>query len=98
MRFSLLDLLILAIAAWRLAYLLTHEDAPFGVMRRIRERDAFGRLFSCIRCVSIWTAALVVTVYTLIQPVTFVEWLILVPAVSGGALMLASWTGANHPI
>ena len=88
---SLPDVLIIAAAAWRLAYLVTKEDAPFRLMARLRSRTTIGGLLDCIKCASVWTAALMVLLWvTPLQPVVFVF------AVSGAALMLASWTGVHH--
>lgn len=88
------DLLILTLACWRVAYFVTHDDAPFGVMRRIRERVGGG--LTCIVCTSVWASALVYVLWlTVLQPV------VIVAAVSGGALMMHRWVGWNfvqeHP-
>jgi hypothetical protein len=85
------DLLIIALAAWRLAYLLTKESAPFNLMGRFRTRYPLGGLLTCIYCASVWTALLCMGLY--LTPLAPVVWIF---AISGGALMLASWTGANH--
>lgn len=95
--FSLLDVLILMLATWRTAHLLTSEDAPFRLMARIRERTTLGGLLTCIKCASVWTAALLLWFYSaFIQPLSLAEFMLLIPAVSGGALMLASYTGVNR--
>lgn len=87
-----LDLLILALACWRLAYLLTREAAPFNVMTRIRARTTLGGMLDCLMCASVWAAALVLLLwYTALQPLVWIA------AISGAALMLASFSGANHP-
>ena len=88
------DLLIVCLSAWRMAYLVTKEDAPFRVMARIRERTTLGGLLTCIKCASIWTAAL--AVFVLPHPAEIGLYLVYVFAVSGGALMLASFSGANQ--
>jgi hypothetical protein len=75
------------LATWRVAHLLAHEDGPFDLIARSRERLGSGRLgglMDCFQCLSIWVAAL---------PALFVggtwleivfEWL----ALSGGACIL----------
>lgn len=88
---NLLDVLILMLATWRTAHLLTSEDAPFRLMARIRERTTLGGLLTCIKCASVWTAALMVALW--FTPLVWVVWLL---AISGGALMLASYTGVNR--
>lgn len=92
MNLSLLDLLILALATWRLAYLLVRETGPFGLFTRLRARTTLGGVLNCTYCMSIWTAALMAALWlTPLQPIV---WAL---AVSGAALMLASYTGVNHP-
>lgn len=57
---SISDMLILALATWRLAYMLVYEDGLFDVFDRIRRvannREATGKLLSCVWCCSVWTA------------------------------------------
>lgn len=97
MSISALDLLILAIATWRVSYMLTRETGPFDVFKRLRERLPLGGLTACIWCASVWVAALFIGLYAaFVQPLTFGEMLIVVPAVSGAALAFASWTGVHH--
>ena len=92
MSLSLPDLLILAAAAWRVAYLLTKESAPFNLMGRFRSWTTLGGMLTCIYCASIWTALLMLLLWlTPLQPLVYLF------AISGAALMLASWTGANFP-
>jgi len=80
--------IILALAAWRLAYMLTNEAGPFGIFAWIRER--VGGALECVYCCSVWTAALWVLLWsTPLQPI------IIIFAVSGAALMLAAFTGAG---
>lgn len=98
----LTDLLIIALAAWRLAYMLTSEDGPLAVFKRARDTlmkramnndydlqpGTWGALFSCVYCMSIWTGAVCYGLwFTPLQPV------VIVLAVSAVGLMLASYTG-----
>lgn len=90
-----LDLLILALATWRLAYFIARDHAPFGVMTWLRKRYAPDAdkpsILNCIYCSSIWAALVVLVLwFTPFQPVV---WLL---AVSGAALMLGSYTGASQ--
>lgn len=83
-----LDLLILSLATWRLAYLVAREDAPFAFMRKLRERYPLGGLLSCVNCVSVWVAIALYIVW--LTP----AYLIVYPlALSGLALMLHRYTG-----
>lgn len=49
-----------ALATWRVAHLIAHEDGPADLVARLRERleqSAAGRLMDCFQCVSVWVAA-----------------------------------------
>lgn len=70
--FTLLFLAAGALATWRLTALLVYESGPFGIFVRLRERlgivhdddghpaswpdGGLGRLFTCVWCLSFWTA------------------------------------------
>lgn len=85
------EFVVIAAACWRTAHLLVYEEAPFRLVARIRERTTLGGLLSCMKCASVWTAALMLALwFTPLQPMVWIA------AISGGALMLASYTGANH--
>jgi hypothetical protein len=72
-------LVVVALAAWRLASLLNRERGPFDVFVRLRrcagvEHDdagvplgwpdtTIGGMFACIWCMSIWTAAALMAVW-----------------------------------
>lgn len=86
-----LDLLVLALATWRLAYLISKESAPFNIAGRFRERFPFGGGTACIKCVSVWCATFWLIVWlTPAAPLSYVF------ALSGAALMLGSYTGASQ--
>lgn len=56
------DLLVAALATWRLAHLLVHEDGPAnGVVRLRRAVDAtpLAGVMDCFGCASVWTGLLV---------------------------------------
>lgn len=86
-----LDLLVIALAAWRLAYLAAKEAAPFQLMARLRQRTTFGGLLSCLYCSSWWAALVMLALW--FTPLQVVVWVF---AVSGAALMLGSYTGASQ--
>jgi hypothetical protein len=86
-----LDLLILALATWRLAYLVTSEKGPFDIALRFRTRFPLGGLTSCLKCASLWCAAVLFVLG--LTPLYPVVWVL---AVSGAALMLASFSGVAH--
>jgi len=75
---SLADLLVIALAVWRLSYMFVWEDGPFDLIRTLREQVGvridphtnlpivpdhvtgvdkfFAGIFSCVYCLSVWTA------------------------------------------
>jgi hypothetical protein len=88
---SPLDLLILCLATWRLAYFVTKEGGPFSLAARLREKTTLGGLLTCVKCASMWTALLMLVLWQ--TPLVPLVWVF---AISGGALMLESYTGAGH--
>lgn len=90
MKLSTLDLIILALACWRLAFMLVREAGPLDIFARLRARSTLGGLLDCVFCTSVWTAALALALWaTPLRPV------VMLFAVSGLALMAASWTGVE---
>jgi hypothetical protein len=91
-----LDFLVLALATWRVAYMLTHEAGPFNVFQRLRERipenghGRLGDLLSCIWCMSVWVGAGCVVIWYAGLLVVLYPF-----AASAGALMLMHFTGAG---
>ena len=56
------DIVIAALAVWRLAYMLKHEAGPWDIFIRIREKlgdGVLGRAMDCIACMSIWIAIMI---------------------------------------
>jgi len=88
---SIVELVLLGFATWRLTSLLYREEGPFGIFVKLREKlgiqhidgkpciypDRFWcKLFSCVWCLSVWVSA------------TFVVWYIFLPSV---AIIFALW-------
>ena len=88
---STLDLLVIALSAWRLAFMLVKEEGPFHIFERARARFALGGLLTCVYCASVWTAALS---WGLLQ--TSLAPIIYILAASGLALMLQRYVGFDH--
>jgi len=77
--FSLIDLLILGLATWRLSSLLVNEDGPWEIFARMRTMvgiryneqslpyatTALSELFTCVFCMSVWMGFLLTAVYWL---------------------------------
>lgn len=62
---TILDLILLGLATWRVSSLITQEDGPADMFVRFRrlvgveragEITGLATLFSCIWCVSMWVA------------------------------------------
>lgn len=91
-----LDFLLLSVATWRIAYMLTREDGPANVFRRLRDRfpaegrGGVGDALSCIYCTSVWVGVALFALW-----LTPLWWLMVPVAVSGLAIMLQTYTGAG---
>ena len=82
-----LNLIILALATWRLSYLIAKEPGPYELLTRFRARFHF-KLFTCINCLTIYIAVLLwLLTFTSLW---FLVWGL---AISGLALMLHRYTG-----
>ena len=76
----LVQAILIGLAAWRVAAFLAYERGPYAIFLRFRERLGFEHdengeptvwpggwreVFSCVWCLSIWTAALFYGVWRL---------------------------------
>lgn len=87
-----IDLLLLALATWRIASLMTAEDGPWHVFLKAREKTTLGGLLDCLWCCSVWVAlALVALVYFEARAAVSVRMVIEVLAVSAGAIAFDKW-------
>jgi hypothetical protein len=93
MHLGLLDLILLGLATWRLSYLIVKEDTPFNLMKRFRERHPDWGVFHCLYCASVWMALVIY----LFWHIPYLNYVVYIFAISGLCLMLASYSGANHP-
>jgi O-antigen/teichoic acid export membrane protein len=87
------DFIILICATWRLANMLSREHGPFRVFSKMRERFPLGGLTACVYCMSIWCALPLLLIYAWAPVLNILIWVL---AISGGALLLRSFTGAGH--
>lgn len=91
---------ILVVAAWRLSCLIIYEDGPFDMLAKLRDlagvhydeygtivgEGFFGSLLTCIYCLSVWVAVLIVILYSVAPiPTLYVA---SVFAISGGVVLL----------
>lgn len=86
-----LDLLILALATWRVAYMITREHGPFRVFERLRAAYPLGGLTTCLYCLSVWVSAAFFLLYQ-----AGILWPAQLCAISGAAIMLYRYTGGDH--
>ncbi len=94
----MLDLLVMALATWRLSFLIVREDGPLDVFRRIRSKVGIihhddgsiasiperqmAKLFGCLNCISLWVALMVWIVWQFLPPAI---WIV---SLSGLAILL----------
>lgn len=95
----MLDIILIALATHRLTLLMVDEEAPFGIMRRIRnllgatqtacegqrETGRITNALCCVDCTSVWAAAIVVLAWVY-APVCV--WIL---AASGATIVLNRW-------
>lgn len=91
-----LELLVIALAGWRLAYLVTNEDGPANVFGWLRRRlgpsewgaevkpGSLDKLVSCVYCMSFWTAAAMA-----------LAWAVDVKAARDAVIFVAIWGAAT---
>jgi hypothetical protein len=82
-----LEVALAAVAVWRVTHLLVHEDGPGGVVARLRavlSRWTGRSPLDCFLCASVWVAV----PGALLVGETPRTWLLLVPALSGVAILL----------
>lgn len=84
------EFLVLALATWRLAYMISVEDGPYHVFERIRGKYPLGGLTTCIYCLSVWIAPLLYVMW-----ITYFQPVVTIIGISGAAMMLYRQTGAG---
>src|SRR5262249_8254697 len=88
----LVRFVLAALATWRAAHLISREDGPFDMVRRIRAALPGRRvgMMDCFGCMSLWVAV-VIAFFVTLRPADF---LIVVLALSGLAMLLDSLSAA----
>ena len=86
-----LDLLILALFAWYVSYVLVKTDGPFKLFARLRAVTTFGGLLECQYCLILWIALLG---YVLISS-PFVP-IVSIGAGAGAGMLAHRYTGGDH--
>ena len=88
---SLVEVIVLMMAAWRITSLIGFEEGPFDIILKFRNKigvaeegeNFTSKLFICIWCLSVWVAPVAVLVY-----LSLPLWVLLIPAVSTGVILL----------
>ena len=59
---SWFSFIIMALATWRISYMMVEEDGPWFIFYKFRERlktrSMIGTLFACTWCLSVWIGAI----------------------------------------
>lgn len=79
MKIELVNIVLMGLATWRLTSLFKEEVGPFGMFTKVRKvlgiehysdglpmqypNTFFGKLWSCVYCLSVWVAAGIVAFY-----------------------------------
>jgi hypothetical protein len=83
--------LIALLGVWRITHLLVAEDGPWEAVARLREvvgSGFWGKLLDCFACLSLWVSA----PFALALGTTWIEWMLLWLALSGGAMLIERLT------
>lgn len=84
-----MNLVIIALAVWRVSSLLAQEDGPYNILARFRKyigirytehpipecRNEFARMIACMWCNSVWVGMAATVLYMVIPDITV--WLLL---------------------
>ena len=84
---STIAFLAAVLAVWRVTHLVVVEDGPFDLLRRLRDAGArvgLERSINCFLCCSVWMAI----PFALVIARGWTEMVIVLPALSGGAILL----------
>lgn len=95
------DLLLIVLATYALAWFVARMSGPWGFMLNIRKAlgtppGAANDYQWCWKCAAFWAGLLMLVCWYWQPAQPYGYWWVVLWAVLGGAVMLASWTGANH--
>lgn len=91
MTMTLLELLILALFSWYVAYVLVKTSGPFKLFERLRAVTTFGGLLECVYCLVVWVAIAGYLLFYLtpLTPIVYIG------AISGAAMLAHRYTGGD---
>lgn len=90
----MIQLIIIALAAWYVAQCIVRQNGPFNAFGRVRDwatqggvpKGGFGDLITCIYCTAFWASALLYAIwFTPVQPIVYIF------AAAGGVLVADRW-------
>ena len=87
MHLTITEFIVAALAVWRVTHLLHAEDGPFDVFAHLRRwigHGAWGKMFDCFYCLSVWVAAPLACAIGAGWKDRALAW----PAISGAAILL----------
>lgn len=82
-------IVIIGLAAWRLAWMLVKEVGPLDVFKRLRARTKLGGLLKCVHCLSFWLALVGFLIYPYAPNV------VQIVAIAGVASVIQHWLGLD---
>ena len=85
------------LAVWRITHLLYGEDGPWNLLLRLRHwagQGFWATLLDCFACLSLWIAV----PFAFLLGDGWKERLLLLPALSAGAIMLERLTSRDHGV
>jgi hypothetical protein len=91
------ELILGALAVWRVTYLLNHEDGPWAIiagLRRLAGKGFWGQILECFYCLSIWVAG----PFTLLIARDWRAAALVWPGLSAAAIMLERLTAGLPPV
>lgn len=88
---------VAALAVWRVTHLVVLEEGPWQLSHRLRLLGASlgaAKLFGCFLCFSVWAAV----PFALILTRRPLELVLLIPALSGAAILLERFTAREETV
>jgi hypothetical protein len=94
---AIYELILGALAVWRVTHLLNVEDGPWSIFGRLRRQTCesfWGEVLDCFYCLSIWVAA----PFTLLIARDWRAAALVWPGLSAAAIMLERLTTGLPPV
>lgn len=94
---TMIELVIIWLAAWYVAHNIVQESGPFNIFGRVRAwsakggvpKGSFAEAITCIYCMAFWAGAFIYALwFTPVQPVVYIL------AAAGGVLVVDRWVSS----